>query len=148
MATINTTLNVQVVSGPRISISTEQQVEAYDKIDVVIAAGGSGATPQVFELQPGAAEQVSLLLIKSSLYSENITYTVNDGNNDSDPIALNEPHFYQGTGMVALLGSGGPQTISITNGLAVPGQSEDPATNSAAIEILVGRTATPLPANP
>ncbi|HBB32285.1 MAG TPA: hypothetical protein DDZ80_23595 [Cyanobacteria bacterium UBA8803] len=137
MATINLALNVQVVGGPKILISKSKSVEAYDKIEVVIEPVGPGGAAKIVEVQPGGQNQVSFLLINSSLYGAELTYVVNDGMSDSDSITLDEPHLYLGSGAVSLLGSNGPKTIAFTN--THPTDSD----LKAAIEILVGRDATP-----
>jgi|GEM_PF-639666 len=137
MATINLALNVQVVGGPKVLISKSKSVEAYDKIEVVIEPVGAVGMAKTVEIQPGGENQVSFLLINSSLYGPELTYVVNDGISDSASITLDEPHLYLGTGAVSLLGSDGPKTIAFTN--THPVDSEQPA----AIEILVGRDATP-----
>lgn len=136
MATINLALNIQVVGGPKVLISKSKSVEAYDKIEVEIQPG-TGA--QIVQIQPGGEKQVSLMLIKSSLYGSELTYVVNDGTSDSASTTLDEPHLYLGTGAVSLLGSNSPKTIAFTN--THPVDSDKKAT----IEILVGRDATPLP---
>ena len=64
MATVNVALNVQVVGGPQVPISTTKVVEAYDKIEVSI---DPGAVNKVVEIQPGTANRISLLLIIISL---------------------------------------------------------------------------------
>ena len=133
MATINLALNVQIVGGPKVLISKSKSVEAYDKIEVVIEPVGADGMAKTVEIQPGGENQVSFLLINSSLYGPELTYVANDG----DSITLDEPHLYLGTGAVSLLASDGPKTIAFTN--AHPVDSEQ----QAAIEILVGRDATP-----
>ena len=138
MATINLALNVQVVGGPTVLISKSKSVQAYDKIEVVIEAGSNEKS---VEVQPGAADDVSFLLIKSSVYSSKqslLTYRVSDGTSDfpdsTEPakpaIALDEPHLYFGLGAVSAFGLA-PKILKFTNSTATP----------AAIEILVGRDA-------
>lgn len=138
MATINLALNVQVVGGPTVLISKSKSVQAYDKIEVVIEAGSDGKS---VEVQPGDADHVSFLLIKSSVYSSeesDLTYRVSDGTSDfpdstqpaKPPIALDEPHLYFGLGAVSVFGLA-PKTLKFTNSTTTP----------AAIEILVGRDA-------
>jgi len=61
---INWTLNVQVVGGPKISASDPLEVEAYDKIEAVIPAGGSATV----NVQPGTGAQ--FLLITASSYAK------------------------------------------------------------------------------
>lgn len=134
MAIINWALNVQVVNGPSLVISKSKTVEAYDKIEVTIEPGSS---KQTVEIQPGSATRLNFLLIKSSVYDPKLSYLVSDGATDSAVnITLDEPHFYSGVGAVSILGLA-PKILKFTNTLAV-----DPI-NKAAIEILVGRDATP-----
>lgn len=139
MATINLALNVQVVGGPKVLISKSKDVQAYDKIEVVLEPDG---VPKSVEVQPGDAADVSFLLIQSSVYSATLlplTYRVSDGSSDfpdstsvppKAPIALDEPHLYFGKGAVSALGVS-PKIIRFTNS----------TTKQAAIEILVGRDA-------
>ncbi len=145
MATINLTLNVQVVGGPKVLISKPKSVEAYDKIEVVVDSDG---IEKSVEIQPGATTQVNFLLIKSSVYSQaeppdppTLTYKVNDRTSDfpaSDGIELDEPHLYLGRGAVSTL-TVAPKIFKFTNSSG----------EQAAIEILVGRDATPVtPAPP
>jgi hypothetical protein len=99
---INWTLNVQVVGGPKISASQTLIVDAYDKIDVVIP-GGDSTTPgtATVEVQPGGSGQVQFLLITSSLYDANLTYSVDGGS----AIQLDAPQLLMGNGAIGLLGS-------------------------------------------
>jgi hypothetical protein len=130
MASINLALNVQVVGGPTVLISKSQSVEAYDKIEVVIEADSKEKS---VEIQPGAANNVSFLLIKSSVYSSDIKYKVNAGEPDSTTaIALDEPPLYFGKRAISALGKS-PKTLKFTNSIT--------PTTPAAIEILVGRDA-------
>jgi len=137
MATINLALNVQVVGGPTVLISKSKSVQAYDKIEVVIEAGSEKSV----DVQPGAADKVSFLLIKSSVYSSEqsvLTYRASDGTSDfpdstepaKPPIALDEPHLYFGLGAVSVFGLA-PKILKFTNSTGTP----------AAIEVLVGRDA-------
>ncbi|QZZ18797.1 hypothetical protein J5X98_15170 [Leptothermofonsia sichuanensis E412] len=138
MATVNVTLNVQIVGGPQVLITRAKSVEAYDKIEVTVEPG---AVNQVVEIQPGAASRVNFLLIKSTLYSQDdparrLTYIVSDGTTDSGAIALDEPHFYLGRGAVSVF-QRDPIILKFSSTYAA-----NPA-NRATIEILVGRDPTP-----
>lgn len=144
MASINLTLNAQVVGGPQVSASRTKQIEAYDKVDVVI---NPGDTDIEVDIQPGVATQVGFLLIKSSLYSQEpanqkLTYFVTDGGTDfpaaGDGLELNDPHVYIG-GALAVFGLA-PRTLRFTS-TYVP-DAANPAVNRAVVEILVGRNAT------
>ncbi|WP_445247674.1 hypothetical protein [Microcoleus sp. OTE_8_concoct_300] len=131
MATINLALNVQVVGGPKVLISKSQSVEAYNKIEVAIEPDGEEKSVKV---QPGDAGHVSFLLIQSSVYSSALNYIVSEAEPlpDSSTIALDQPHVYFGMGAVSALGVA-PKTLTFTNNSG----------KQAAIEILVGRDATP-----
>jgi hypothetical protein len=135
MATINLALNIQVVGGPTVLISKSKSVQAYDKIEVVIEADSKGKSVDV---QPGEADEVSFLLIKSSVYSSDIKYVVKEVKDEEpDPtteIALDEPHLYLGKGAISALGKS-PKILTFTNSTTTK--------TPAAIEILVGRDATP-----
>lgn len=138
MATVNVALNVQVVGGPQVPISTTKVVEAYDKIEVSI---DPGAVNKVVEIQPGTASRISLLLVKSSLYSQDdaakkLTYLVNDRTTDSAAIELDEPHLFLGKGAVSVFGIA-PIALKFSSTYVA-----GPA-NKAIVEILVGRDATP-----
>ena len=132
MATINLALNVQVVGGPKVLISKSKSVQAYDKIEVSIAADGMAKS---VEVQPGDAADVSFLLIQSSVYSSDLKYFANNGINETDvnnsaTLDLDEPHLYWGKGAISALGVA-PKILKFTNN-----SGED-----AAIAILVGRDA-------
>lgn len=138
MATINLALNVQVVGRPQALISQAISVEAYDKIEVTVKPGD---TLNV-SVQPGGVGQVNFLLIKSSLADEKLSYVVNDGGTnkfpDKDRIMLDRGfHLYLGTGGVSVFGIP-PKAIEFKNDYAADTPNKD-----AAIEILVGRDATP-----
>lgn len=138
MATINLALNVQVVGGPQALISQPISVEAYDKIEVTVKPG---ETLNV-SVQPGGVGQVNFLLIKSSLADEKLSYVVNDGAAinfpASDRIKLDRAfHLYLGTGGVSVFGIA-PKVIEFKNDYAAGTTNKD-----AAIEIIVGRDATP-----
>lgn len=137
MVTINWGLNVQVAGGPQLVVSQSKSVEAYDKIEVVIDPSG-GVTEVSLDIQPGKGTQVDFLLIKSSLYGSQLTYKVSDGTAVSKEITLGETHIYSGTMITALLPD--PKILKFKNN-----HPAADATKKAAIEILVGRKATPLP---
>jgi hypothetical protein len=129
MATINLALNVQVVGGPTVLISKTKSVQAYDKIEVVIEAD----LEKSVDVQSGAGDDVSFLLIKSSVYSSEITYAVKEKKEDSSTeIALDEPHLYLGKGAISALGKP-PKILTFKNSTTTK--------TPAAIEILVGRDA-------
>ncbi len=125
---INWSLNVQVIGGPKIMASDTKEIEAYDKIEVTIEA--ETADKEV-EIQPGGAGRVQFLLIKSDTYSsdiEKLTYKVNEL---TTIIELDALQVFIGNGAVELL-TEPPEKLVFTNDLATP----------VSIEILVGRMAT------
>ncbi|NOY64095.1 MAG: hypothetical protein GXO97_01645 [Nitrospirae bacterium] len=128
--TVSLSVKLNVAGGPSLSVSKSIEAEAYDKINVTVEAG----TTQPVEIQPGETGQIQLLLIKSSRYSEDLTYKVHD--TDSTSITLDEPQIYMGSGSVKLLGS------KIDKLLVSNGMSDD-----AEIEIFVCRDATPSNSN-
>jgi hypothetical protein len=143
MANLNLTLNAQVVGGPQVSASRTKQIEAYDKVDVMI---NPGDTDIEVDIQPGAAGQVGFLLIKSSLYSQaaadqKLTYFVVDGSSDfpaaGDGLELNDPHVYMG-GALAVFGLA-PRAPRFTSTYVA--DPTNPTVNRAVVEILVGRNA-------
>ena len=117
-----------VASGPTIKSSRTVVVDAYDKISVTVPDGTSDLE---VELQPGGAGSIRLLIVKSNVYGDGLTYTINA---DSTDHVLDEPHVLLGTGSVALYGAE-PTKLVFDNAL---GTGED-----AEIHILVGRDATP-----
>ncbi len=150
MASLNLTLNAQVVGGPQVSASRTKQIEAYDKVDVVVGPD----TDVEVSIQPGEADQVGFLLIKSSLYSsptddsQKLTYVVSDGTDGgptfpsgADGLDLNDPHIYIG-GALAVFGLA-PRILRFSN--TYPVDATNPALNRAVVEILVGRNAITLP---
>jgi hypothetical protein len=122
-------LSVQVIGGPKVSASQTTEVEAYDKIQVTVAAGASN---KAVEVQPGGSGQVTFLLITSNKYDPSkLTYKVNDGTSTTT-FTLDAPQFLMGRGGVALLDPA-PKTLFFSNTL----------TEDVSVEILVGRDATP-----
>ncbi|UCE17782.1 MAG: hypothetical protein JSV84_12985 [Gemmatimonadota bacterium] len=125
--TINWTLNVQVVGGPKISTSQTITVDAYDKIEVVIP---QDAENEDIEIQPGGPGQVQFLLIRSDQYDDNLTYKVNV--DTATPIKLDAQQLLMGDGAVGLLSEEAPGKLLFSNAMGA----------DASIEILVGRKAT------
>jgi hypothetical protein len=117
--------SVVISSGPRVSVSDSLQVEAYDKVTITVESTNENVE---VELQPGAADKVMFFMIKSSLYHEKLTYTVEGSTKD---LALDAPHLLVGAGAISLLDTD-PTKLTLRN------DSGDPAT----IEVIVGRSAT------
>lgn len=126
---INWATDVQIVGGPRIVVSQTVNVDAYDKIDVVVADGDDDKDIQV---QPGGAGQVQFILIKSNKYDAALTYSVNAPEaNPVERIKLDALQVLIGEGAVGLLGAS-PQTLYFYNHVG----------QDVTIQIIVGRKAT------
>lgn len=107
--TINWSFVVEALQGPRISGSGVLEVDAYDKLSVVLAAGDTEVDVQV---QPAEAEgKVHLLVIRASAYDADITFSADAGATD---FPLHGPVLLIGTGAVRLLSSA-PQTLRFSN---------------------------------
>jgi len=129
MPKVSWTLSVQVGGGSSVATTADPvDVEAVDRIEVVIAAG---AADHVVEVQPGAAEQVHLLHIRASAYSSDLTFKLSDGADDTMAIPLTEPQLYT-AGAIALF-EHAPKALKISNGGAA----------AVTLEVLVARDATP-----
>ena len=124
--TIVVTFNADVASGPKLKESRTLALDAYDKLSVTVP---DQATNLEVDIQPGGTGSIQLLVVKSSVYGEDLKYTVNAGTSDH---VLDQPHVLIGTGSVALYGTE-PTKLVFDNTLG-----ED-----AQIQILVGRDATP-----
>jgi hypothetical protein len=135
MATVTLSVSIQASGGPQLSSSRPISVQAYDKVEVSLDPGGTAATEVVVQLQPGAADHVAVLALTSSLYSDKITYKVNDGTADSPEVALDQPQVFTG-GAISFIGKD-PKVIKLKN--TFPASD---ATKKAQIEIFVARKAT------
>ena len=129
MITMNWTLTLQITGSPTIATtSPAATIQAVDRIEAVIAPSDAD---KVLEVQPGAAAEVRLLLVKSTRYGSDLSFKVSDGTTDSDAVTLDTPQLFSG-GAVALFGLA-PQQLKFTN------TGADPAT----VEIHVARDAAP-----
>ncbi len=126
--TIVLTISADVASGPKLKESRTLTIDAYDKISVDVPNGTSDLD---VELQPGAAGSIQLLIVKSTLYGDDLKYTVNADTTDH---VLDQPHVLVGTGSVGLYGEE-PTKLVFDNAM---GDGQD-----AQVQILVGRNATP-----
>lgn len=124
---LNWTFSAQVQGGPKIVTSQNLEIDAYDKIEMVVANDGNGNT---VDIQPGGETDVLLLVITSSQYGEDLVYKAKDGGTESSEIPLTAPQIFSGTGAVGLFGVA-PKQLVVTNNLA----------DSATIQVLVGRKA-------
>jgi hypothetical protein len=135
MATVTLSVSIQASGGPQISASRPIAVEAYDKIEIKLDPGGNAASEVSVQLQPSAADKVSILALSSSLYGKEITYKISDGATDSVEVELDQPQLLTG-GSVKFLGTA-PKIIKFKNKFP-----QADATKKAQIEIFVGRQAT------
>ncbi len=112
---------IGVTSGPTVSQTDVIEVDAYDKFAVTVDANAS----QKVQLFPAGGE-VKLLVLSPGEPSDKLSYKV--GNKT---VLLDGPHVLIGAGAVSLLGS--PAELTFTNSTE----------KAAAIQIIVGRDATP-----
>jgi hypothetical protein len=122
------TVNAEVTSGPKLKETRTLTIDAYDKLSVAVPDGTSDLD---IEIQPGGTGSVRLLIVKSNVYGDALTYSVNA---DATAHVLDEPHVLIGTGSVGLYGEE-PTKLVFSNALG-PGMD-------ATIQILIGRDATP-----
>jgi hypothetical protein len=113
-------MNFQIARGASLSIPGEVKLEAYEKIQVVIAASASST----ISLPSG----IQFLVIKSSAYGDALTYKVNS---ETTVIKLNSAHVFMGTGAVSILNTA-PVKLVVSNGLA----------GDVTLDLLVGIDAT------
>ena len=127
--TIQCTLKAAVDGGPRSVVNHAVEVDAYDRVDATIEAGDEVE----LAVQPsGSTDDVHLLFITASAYSDDVTYDVGDGSGQAETdVKLDGPQLFLGTGATGVLGAA-PDTLTVDNGGA------DPVT----VSILVGRVAT------
>jgi hypothetical protein len=131
MATLNLNIGIQVTNGPQINVNRSREIEAFDKVDVSLAGG---ATVTV-DLQPGKADHIALLLIKSSKYDKKLTLKLKGAAADSPELTLEEPQVFVND--AAMLFTVDPAKVELKSALGA-----DPA-NKVDIEIFVARRAQP-----
>lgn len=119
---ISYSVAARVSAGPVITASGEIEADAYDKLEVTIAANTTSAV----KVAPGKWTSVLFLALKPKQADKLLTYKVGGAD-----IAVDGPHVLVGAGAVALLGTG-TADLSFTNG----------AGTDATVDILVGRKAT------
>jgi len=118
---ISWSFKAQVTAGPTLSESDTTEVDAYDKIEAVIPAGGS----KTVDVQPGATG-VKFLFISADDY-EDLAYEVDGSGTDVD---LDGPLILIGAGAAGLLGATQKQFEFKSSGSA-----------DVTVDILVGRDA-------
>ena len=115
-------IEVKVGGGPELTLSNSFVPAAYSVVEFEVDGGESETVP----VQPGAREDVQLLLISASRYADaDLEYELG-----GETIALDAPQLFTGGGMLGFFSSD-PKEITVNNDLA------DPVT----VTILVGRTA-------
>jgi hypothetical protein len=131
MTAIKYTVDIQVAGGPKINFNDTVEVDAYDRIDVVLP-GADPAAETVVEVQPGAqAGSVKLLLVRANPASDSVTFA-----NGAGDVGLKSPMLLSG-GAVGILAAI-PEKLTFKNASGA----------DAKITILVGRDATPPPPPP
>lgn len=129
MAKVTYTISVQVAGGPQLNVPRTRDVEAIDKLDIVLPK----TDDLTVDLQPGAASKIALLLVKSDVYGKEITFTLKGGGDESDPLTLEEPQLFINDAMT-LFGVATPTSIKFKSTFA-------DANKKANIEVLVARRA-------
>ncbi len=131
MPKIKWNLGVQVTGGPSLARADTVAVDAYDKVEITVAAGETNMEVQI---APTDADIRFLMVTSTALGDDpvNATYRVNTDTGDEHP--LDSPLLLLiGAGAVGLLGAA-PRSLFITN---------NSATQEVAVEVLVGRDPTP-----
>lgn len=137
MAKLSYGIGIQVGSSLQLCVSRPKDVQAYDRIQVTLDPGDAGCPEVEVDLQPSAAARVSLLLITSTVYGEELTYKISDGTGtDSPVVALLEPQLFLGPA-VTLFGVDNPKVLKLKNTLPAAN-----ATKNAAVDVFVARNAT------
>lgn len=114
-------VTVRAADGPQVTASGEMEVDAYDKISVVVPAQADLAV----DLGPTAGGRITALVILPARPSDELSYDV-----DGTEIGLSHPQFLFG-GAVDLTGN--PAGLTLSNA----GSEDSP------VEIFLGRDATP-----
>jgi hypothetical protein len=124
-------LNLDVQSGPKLLVSNTVQVDAYDRIEVSVPDTSGTPTATSVDIQPGAAGKIKVLLIRSNIYGDNLTYQVHDSTTDER--VLNDALFLASAGGLELLEDAATplDKLLVTN---TTGQD-------VLLEIIVGRSA-------
>jgi hypothetical protein len=115
-----------VTGGPSQSASGQITTEAYDKVEIAVPAG---STPVVADIQPSGEGQVEAIMIISDFYSEDLSFTVDEG---IVPIVLSKPLMIMGAALIASLLGSTQNAFTFTNA---------DSTTAANVTILVARNA-------
>jgi len=125
MATIVVSGSIVIPNGPQFNFNRTLNVDAYEEIDVTIAAG---AADEEVDL-PGSNKPVQLIAIMSDLYADELTYKINTG---ATVYKLNQPLLLLGEDAVTLFSSA-PAKLLFSNSAA----------KDSKVQILIGCHATP-----
>ena len=130
-AKITCNISVQMVGGPAITDSLTMMVDAVDVIDSVVVPKQTAG--EAISVQPGGAKQVQFLLIKTSKWGDQLSYSVDAAQPDETKrIKLDKSlQVFLGTGSVGLYGQD-PKTFFFYNDFD----------QDVTITIFVGRKAT------
>lgn len=120
--------DIKVPNGPSLSLNRTLEVDAYDKIDILLP---KGQTNKLIELQQSEEPKIEFLLIKSDFYGKDLVYKLSNLS-DATAFVLDEPLLLTGKGAISLFGAV-PTKLYFTNST-----SGDEA-KDIKIEILVGR---------
>lgn len=125
---VNWSFTASIQNGPAVAGSDTFEADAYDKLSVTLPAGELDTKVDI--LPPGSAGPVLLLVVKASIYSDQVSFsTTGDGGRT---VVLDGPLVLIGAGPAALL-TGELKAVQFANGTAGP----------VTVDILVGRDATP-----
>lgn len=119
--TINWNVAARADGGPVVTASGAIKADAYDKLEVKIAAGAT----QTVSIAPVNWTSVLFFALNPKQPAAKLSYKAN-----TVDIAVDGSHFFVGAGAVALLGSG-TASLSFTNS----------DTTDITVDILVGRKA-------
>jgi hypothetical protein len=132
MAQISLTTDIAIPNGPKLGFARKLDVEAFDKIDLDVAAGANNKEVQ---LQPGPAGQVQFLLVVADWYGPELSYKVNNAGGTAR--ALDQPHMFTGGGAVSMVDAAALAKLFFSN------TTNGAAAKDAKVQILIGRDATP-----
>lgn len=132
MAQITVNSDITIPNGPKLGFSRSLAVEAFDKIDVVVAANTADKEVQ---LQPGGVGQVQFLLIVADWYGPELSYKVNKAS--ATVRALDQPHLFTGSGAVSMLDAAALAKLFFSN------STSGADAKDAHVQMLIGRDATP-----
>lgn len=129
MTAIKYSVDVQVAGGPRLTYNDALEVDAYDRLDIVIPEGNAATAVDV---QPGGAGDVQLLAIRAGVADNKVQFQ----NGAGIWVGLKSPVLLTGetVGILAAV----PSTLTFRNALTAP----------VTVTILVGRKAVTPAATP